>query len=160
MINLIELGFTVTEDTREPILIFWDFLIRAESPICRRSLLDTNLHRLHRFRPQLALIPGRSFPDDLNDQLPIPRAVVKIDEDDLLPCPKLHPATDKRHSETRTEQRCPYVGVPVAITPSQIVCILDVLRRNPLKHTLEIGDQASPRTRSSSRHLLRQERIQ
>ena len=71
----------------------------------------------------------RSFADDLDDQLPIPRAVVKVDEDDLLPCPKLHPATDKRHREARTEQRCPYVGVPVAITPSQIVRILDVLRR-------------------------------
>ena len=32
-------------------------------------------------------------PYDLHDQLPVPWAVVRIDEEDLLPRPELHPAT-------------------------------------------------------------------
>ena len=57
-----------------------------------------------------------SLPDDLHDQLLVTRATVEIDEDDLLPRPELHPATGKWHIEIRTEQRCPHIGVPVAIT--------------------------------------------
>lgn len=34
--------------------------------------------------------PAELLTDDLDDDIPLPRAVVKVDQNNLLPCPQLH----------------------------------------------------------------------
>jgi hypothetical protein len=56
--------------------------------------------------------------------------------------PSSHPATGKRHRETRDRAALPaYMSVRCHHPTSDCAHTLGILRRNPLKHTFEIGDQ-------------------
>src|SRR4030042_635207 len=45
----------------------------------------------------------------------LPLSIIKVDEDDLLPCSQCKPSLDERNGEARFHQGCPHVGETITI---------------------------------------------
>lgn len=60
---------------------------------------DHELHRSHRFCIYSVLRVSRLLSHHLNNYIPVPSAVIKVDEDNLLPCPQCHFTHDDRDGE-------------------------------------------------------------
>ncbi len=79
----------------------------------------------------------------LYQDVPFPRAVVEVEEDDLLPGPEDHGAAHNGNQERRTEKGCPHVGVTIAVPPAGVVTVSQALRRQASDGLFQILDDAA-----------------
>jgi hypothetical protein len=70
--------------------------------------------------------------NQLNKDFPLPRFVVQIDEDDLLPVPQDRAAGVEGDREARPQEGRPHVGVAVAVLPSLLVLVFETLGEETL----------------------------
>ena len=66
------------------------------------------------------------FPHNLDNEIPIPAPVIKIDEYDLLPCPQSKFSLDDGDGEARFHQGSPHMREPIAIPPASVMVIGNV----------------------------------
>ena len=69
--------------------------------------------------------PLQSVSDDLDDDLAMPRFVVELEEDDLLPCPEGSTTVDDREREARAEEGGADMAVAVSVMPPALVPVVD-----------------------------------
>jgi len=69
-----------------------------------------------------------------------PRAVVEIDQDDLLPGSQEQPAAGKWDHQRWADQGSPDVGAAVVISPPEMVAVGAVGGRDLIQHALQVGD--------------------
>src|SRR5213594_949947 len=82
--------------------------------------------------------PLQSVSDDLDDDLAMPRFVVELEEDDLLPCPEGGTTVDNRQREARSEEGGADMAMAVPIVPPALVAVLDRRREEPFQRVRDI----------------------
>src|SRR5438132_4048384 len=83
-------------------------------------------------------IPVCAVPHDLDDDLPVPRFVVELKEDDLLPRPQSRAAVDNRECKAWSEERGADMAVAVSVVPPALVSVLDRRREEPIQRLRDI----------------------
>src|SRR3989442_10061878 len=68
----------------------------------------------------------------------MPRFVVELEEDDLLPRSQSGTAVDDREGEARSEERGADVAVAVSVVPTALVPVLDRRREEPIQRTRDV----------------------
>jgi hypothetical protein len=91
------------------------------------------------------------FADELNEDRPVPRPIVMVDKDNLLPRPKQEFPLGKRYCQGWTHERCTNVGMTVAVVPRVIVMVPMTLRSNPLKRFRYVTAKAGLKLRCRDR---------
>src|SRR5213083_3199036 len=67
---------------------------------------------------------GRAISHDLHDDLAMPRFVVELEEDDLLPCPEGGTPVDDRQREARSEEGGADMALAVPVLPPALVALV------------------------------------
>src|SRR2546428_2920562 len=68
----------------------------------------------------------------------MPRFVVELEEDDLLPRSQSGTAVDDREGEARSEERGADVAVAVSVVPLALVPVLDRQREEPIQRLRDV----------------------
>ena len=90
---------------------------------------------------------------DLDHDGSLPRAVVEVDEDQLLPGPEREPPALDRHDLGRADDRGPLVGVRVAVVVQAVVLIVAAGRRSctpPGSYSIVVIAAVDPRTNADA----------
>ena len=97
----------------------------------------------------------------MNNDVSVPVSIVKIDEDDLLPCSQCQSPSDEWNGEGRFHEGSPYMREPVAVTPAPVMLIGDIGRSKFFDGFLQIteytrfvlyGCDSSRRSRTENRY--------
>lgn len=85
----------------------------------------------------------RLLAHDLQDHAALPRPVVEVHVDDLLPGAERQLAVDEGHGERRPQQRGAHVAVTVAVAPARIVGIVAIGVRDLIEEAAQVADAAA-----------------
>jgi hypothetical protein len=88
---------------------------------------------LRALSPMVQTLSHLPFADELNEDRSVPRPIVVVDKDNLLPRPKQEFPLRKRYSQGWTHECCTNVGMTVTVMPCVIVVVPMSLRSDPLK---------------------------
>src|SRR5689334_21697189 len=76
--------------------------------------------------------------DELNDNLPLTRPRVELQQHDLLPRPQHQSLRGEWNRDRRTNQRLAHVARAVVVVPAQMVPILPLTRSEVFQRAVEI----------------------
>ena len=107
--------------------------LRQPRPCSRRRGLSA---------PRRATPGGLGSGDDLDDHGPVARAVVEVDQDELLPGAEREPPADHRHLLGGADQRGALVGVGVGVVVEPVVLVVALDRDQPVEQGPQVGDAA------------------
>ena len=77
---------------------------------------------------------------NLNDYFTGPRVVVKIAKYDLLPCAHEHASVNQGDGQRRPKQCGPDMGISIAVAPSFVMVVINILGRNSLDRFFQVID--------------------
>src|SRR5712692_3828158 len=86
-------------------------------------------------------LPSLRLSDEVNEDFPRARAIIEVEQDNLLPGAKKQPAAFNRDLKRGAEERSAQMGEAVVISPTIIVVIFFVGRDEFLQYFLQILNQ-------------------
>jgi hypothetical protein len=91
---------------------------------------------------KIEFVNSKLFSDYLDYQVAMPRPVIEIQVNNLLPGPQSQASFHEGHSKRRAQQGCTHMTMPVAITPGCIMRVGAVRGDDLIKKAAQILNQA------------------
>src|SRR4030042_833129 len=92
-------------------------------------------------RKSVCLTARSLFAHELQDNLPVPGAVIEYDQHYLLVLPQRQPLIYQRHHQRRSHQRSPHVSIRVILLPEKFMRVDQVSGDNARPHLFIVGKQ-------------------